>query len=206
MNRLNGIYYCMIKRCYDKKNNRYNIYGGRGIAVCDEWLDKKVIILGRRISKGYLAFKEWALSHGYDDDLTIDRIDNNKGYSPENCRWVTPKEQANNRRTSVLVTYKGEAKTLPQWCEELNLDYKTVRQRINKLHWSVEKAFETKGNPRINYVTYKGRTQSIAQWCKELNLNFWLVRKRIESGWSVEKTFETPSRRPFKLSAYAGSS
>ena len=206
MNRLNRIYYCMISRCYDKKNNRYNIYGGRGIVVCDEWLDKKTVILGRRISKGYLAFKEWALSHGYRDDLTIDRIDVNKGYSPENCRWATPKEQANNRRTSVLVTYKGEAKTLPQWCEELNLNYETVRQRINILHWSVEKAFETKGNPRINYVTYKGRTQSIAQWCKELNLNFWLVRKRIESGWSVEKTFETPSRRPFKLSAYSGSS
>ena len=194
-NRLNRIYHCMVNRCYDKNNIRYNIYGGRGITVCDEWLDNKILILGRRISKGWLAFKEWALSHGYRDDLTIDRIDNNKGYSPDNCRWVTPKEQANNRHTSILVTYKGKNKTLPQWCEELNLDYSVVRQRIKVLHWSVEKAFEIDSNPRINYLTYKGRTLSISQWCKELNLNFWLVRSRLRRGWTVEKTFETPSRK-----------
>ena len=195
-NRLNTIYHAMINRCYNPKNNRYERYGGRGITVCDEWLDNKIIILGRRISKGWLAFKEWALSHGYEDGLSIDRIDNSMGYSPDNCRWATPREQSNNRHTNVLVTYKGKTKTLPQWCEELNLNYCTVSQRIRVLHWSVEKAFETKDNPKINYVTYKGRTQSIAQWCEELNLNFWLIWSRLHKGhWTVEKAFETPSRK-----------
>lgn len=107
--RLYKIWVDMRRRCNNPKRDSYRLYGGRGITVCSAW------------SKDFLPFKEWALSHGYQNDLSIDRIDNDKGYSPDNCRWATVKEQSNNRSTNVFYEIDGETKTLSQWAEYANL-------------------------------------------------------------------------------------
>ena len=107
----------MIRRCSIETETHFNRYGGRGIKVCDEWVDN------------YLEFKEWAMKNGYDEKLSIDRIDNNGNYTPENCRWVDVKTQSNNRETNVLIKYQGVERTLKEWCTLLNLNYNTVHYR-----------------------------------------------------------------------------
>lgn len=114
------IWETMRLRCTSPKNKKYYMYGARGITVCDEWLND------------FIAFRDWSLSHGWKKGLSIDRIDNNRGYSPENCRWVTRSVQQRNTRRNVYITYQGKTQTLIDWCEELNLNYKTINNRINK--------------------------------------------------------------------------
>ena len=101
----------IIERCYDKKNKRYRRYGGRGIVVCEEWL----------ADGGQERFIEWARENGYEIGLTIDRIDNDGPYSPNNCRWVTAKEQCNNRSTNTFLTVDGTTKTIAQWLDFLGI-------------------------------------------------------------------------------------
>ena len=119
----------MKARCYRKSTREYNNYGGRGITVCDEWIHS------------YENFKGWSIQNGYSDNLTLDRIDVNKGYSPDNCRWITNKEQQNNKRDNVIYTFNGETLTLAQWSEKLGICYKTLQKRIR--NWGVEKALAT---------------------------------------------------------------
>lgn len=128
--KLYNVWNTMRDRCYNKNNKRYKDYGGRGIAVCDEWRND------------FMNFYNWSIQHGYNENLTIDRIDNNKGYSPDNCRWVTRKQQARNRRSNINFTYNGETHCIVEWCELLGLKPKTVYQRIHYYNWSIEKALE----------------------------------------------------------------
>lgn len=128
--RLLRIYYAMLHRCYNKNDSCYHHYGGRGISVCDEW------------KNDYFTFKKWALDNGYNDNLTIDRLDHNGNYEPNNCKWATWTEQQNNKSNNKYLTYKGETKTLAQWCRELNLNYARTKARLNTCNMSVEDAFE----------------------------------------------------------------
>lgn len=115
--RLCHVYYDMRKRCYNTKYKDYKYYGGRGITICAEWLNS------------FQAFYDWSISHGYNDNLTIDRIDNNKGYSPDNCRWATRKQQNRNQRRNVYLTYDGKTMIMKDWAIELNLNYSTIKTR-----------------------------------------------------------------------------
>lgn len=133
--KIHSIWFNMKNRCYNPNTDEYSNYGGRGIKVCDEWLGEH----------GAENFIKWAFENGYDENAdfgkcTIDRINVNQDYCPENCRWATMKEQANNKRNNRYITYNGETKTLKEWCEYYNLNYDTVKRRIYS-GWSVEEAF-----------------------------------------------------------------
>lgn len=110
----------MKRRCSKKNRADYERYGGRGISVCDDW------------ESSYEIFRDWALSNGYSDGLSIDRIDNDKGYSPDNCRWVTLARQANNKRNNRIVDVNGEKMTLADACRLLKLNYTTVHSRLSR--------------------------------------------------------------------------
>lgn len=127
----------MKDRCYNPNNKKYVDYGGRGIKICDEWLV-------------YQNFESWAVETGYEKGLTIERIDFNKDYCPENCKWATWKEQQNNKRNNKYLEYKGRKQTLAQWCEELGLNYSRTKARINACGWSVEEAFEREKYAQVN--------------------------------------------------------
>ena len=201
--RLSHIYWDMRDRCYNPNRSNYKRYGGRGITVCDEWMNTECYF--GKSTKGWITFRDWALNNGYNDNLTIDRIDVNEGYSPDNCRWVSLKAQANNTRRNHLVTYKGKTQTLAQWCDELGLEYGTAQSRIHKLHWTIERTFETKENPNCKMIAYKGETKSLMSWCKELGLNYRLTQDRLNKlHWSVEQAFETKENVVYKLITYKG--
>lgn len=136
-NRLYHIWRSMKKRCHCPTCPDYPRYGGRGITVCDEWRDS------------FPTFEEWAFANGYSDELSIDRIDNNQGYMPNNCRWATPKQQAQNRRERSYDHrwYTIDGLNLRQYCEKHNLSYFTVQARIKKYGWTIEMAVSKEYNP-----------------------------------------------------------
>jgi hypothetical protein len=129
--RLYNIWRSMKQRCKNPANeNIKNNYLNRGIVVCSEWHD-------------FSTFQSWAFSNGYADNLTIDRIDNDKGYFPGNCRWATVIEQANNRRSNQTITLNGVTLTLAQWTKKMRFSKTLLNKRIFLYGWSPEKALTT---------------------------------------------------------------
>lgn len=118
--RLYKIWRNMKDRCYNPNNPNYRFYGLEGKTVCDEWLHD------------FQVFYDWAMAHGYRDDLTIDRIDGTKGYFPDNCRWATRADQVNNRRNNRIIEYKGKRQTAKQLAIELEMNYTTLCYRLNR--------------------------------------------------------------------------
>lgn len=136
--RLYRIWRNMKQRCHNPNNTNYVRYGAKGVVVCDEW-------------KLFENFMNWAFNHGYTDELTIDREDPNKGYEPNNCRWITHAENARRAsigrkrtgkpRNFVPITYNGITKTIKEWAHELDIPYKTLHRRLRHTDWPIEKAF-----------------------------------------------------------------
>lgn len=125
------------RRCYNPKNEAYCNYGMRGITVCSEWVNDPQ------------AFYKWAISNGYTDNLTIDRINNNGNYKPSNCRWVTSKIQSNNKRKNHLVTYQGVTHTLSEWSSIIGIKQSTIRARL-KRGWDIKNVL----SPRLSVNQY----------------------------------------------------
>lgn len=126
--RLYRIWIGMISRCEITSASGYQHYGNRGITVCDEWRND------------FQAFRDWALSNGYADNLTIERINNGGNYEPHNCKWATLKEQQNNTRKNHIITSQGESLTLAQMSEKHSIPIGVLTNRINILGWDAESA------------------------------------------------------------------
>ena len=178
--RLHRIWMQMRGRCNSPTNPSYKNYGGRGIKVCDEW-------------NNYIAFATWAREYGYQDDLTIDRIDNDGNYEPTNCRWVDRKTQNRNKRNNRYVEYTGDKKTIADWCDATGISSSAIRRRID-CGWDVGLALTkppiTNNKPR--YITYNGETKSVSEWARNLGIGGTTLRYRLSSGWSVEDAFTQP--------------
>lgn len=127
-NKLYHVFNTMRFRCYNEKCKSYKYYGERGITICDEWMDD------------VRAFINWANSNGYKNGLTIERIDVNGNYCPENCKWINAKEQAINKTDNTWLEFNGETKTLCQWADEFEMNRSTLCIRIYNQKWSIEDA------------------------------------------------------------------
>jgi hypothetical protein len=122
----------MKSRCYCESNNRYLSYGARGIVICPEWLGVN----------GLINFYNWSINNGYNDTLTIDRVDTDGNYSPNNCRWTTYKIQENNKTNNKYIECNGESHTLGEWSDITGINLSTIWARLNR-GWSEEKAILT---------------------------------------------------------------
>lgn len=134
----------MKSRCYREKNKYYKNYGGRGIRVCDKWISS------------FESFRDWALQNGYLDSLTLDRIDNDGNYCPENCRWVDRFEQMNNTRANHRITLNGITMTIAEWSRKIGIPTYILNNRINNYGWSEEEALTIpilkKGDTKEGYL------------------------------------------------------
>jgi hypothetical protein len=123
------IWKAMLSRCTKPESSSYERYGGRGIRVCDEWLD-------------YFQFHKWA-KRKYKAGLSIDRIDNDGPYAPDNCRWTTDRIQLDNRSNTIWIEHSGQRKTLSEWADHLGIKYDTLYTRVQRYGWSAERALTT---------------------------------------------------------------
>lgn len=182
-------------RCYNKKNPKYKSYGARGIIICDEWLQSRE------------AFIKWCDETCKDITLTIERIDVNGNYEPNNCKWVTMEQQAKNKQNSIKVNYYGTEYCLRELCRKLgynNNEYKRIHARIAYENWDVYKAIETpikNCDNKTNYLkpsyTYKGYTNSLRQICKKFNLYYGTIKYRVMNGEDVITACNKGTDKPY---------
>lgn len=173
------------ERCYNPKNKAYRNYGSRKIEVCERWLESFNNFyedMGARPFKG----------------ATVERIDNAKGYSKDNCKYATRHEQMANCRTTRLLSLNGETKCMSQWARDIGVDTKTLAYRL-KQGWTLEKALTTPATPpeetRAKMIYFNGETRSIAGWSRKLGINHASLCERLASGWNLEKALTTPGRK-----------
>lgn len=165
----------MHDRCRNPNNLKWHRYGGRGIKVCERWKDFALFVkdMGER-----------------PDDTTLDRRDNDGDYTPENCRWATTQEQAENQEKTVWITYNGETKTLIGWEKVTGIKRTTLLYRL-RAGWTPEQLLKTAVN--TNY-TFRNKSQTVVEWANELGINVATLRQRLTK-WSVDKAFTMPIRK-----------
>jgi hypothetical protein len=173
--RLYSIWEGMRYRCEKKYASHYDKYGGRGIKVCNEWHD-------------YITFRDWALSNGYRDDLSIDRIDANGNYEPSNCQWTTQKEQMNNTRETRRVEYCGKTVTFFELSKIVNIPQKILYFRIITKKWNIDRAVNTPYKKPNRYDGINVREMAIAAGVDE-----FLVYHRLADGMTLDEALLPPT-------------
>ena len=192
--RIYKIWVDMKRRCNNKNRKGYKYYGGRGITYCPEW-------------ENFEPFYKWALSNGYAENLTLDRIDVNGNYEPNNCRWVDYTTQANNTNRNHILTYKGKTQTLSEWAREYDIPYSILQDRINDLNWDTEDALtipisSTYRNHKM--LSFNGKSQNISQWSKELGLSRRTISDRLKMGLPIEDVLSKNRVKTGKFITYKG--
>lgn len=193
-NKIQGEYRVWLKmreRCISPSAVGYENYGGRGIKICDRWIGKDgfsnfLTDMGNRPSPKY----------------SLDRIDNNGNYEPENCRWATRIEQNRNSRNNTILTYNGRSQCIAEWAEEFGLNYETFLSRIMRLGANKALSLGSKHGgkggvalrDKTQFITYNGETLCVADWAKKLGMYPNAIFGRLKRGWSIEKTLSTPRR------------
>jgi hypothetical protein len=172
----------MVRRCTDTKDLSFKYYGGRGITICDEWL--------------YFVekFIAWGESHGFEIGLSIDRIDNDGDYEPNNCQFVTMPEQARNKRTTRRIEWQGRNLTPKEWSEVTGINYGTIVTRL-RLGWSAEKILTRATQFETAILEFKGHRKSPIDWAELLGIDRHLITLRRRRGWSDEMVLTEPLRQ-----------
>lgn len=172
------------RRCLDPNDKAYKNYGARGIEMYQEWIDD------------FGAFFEYVGSRPT-PEYTLDRIDNSKGYEPNNVRWATRAEQNRNKRTNRMLTLNGKTQCLKDWANELGENENFLRSRLNK-GMSLEDAISKPKIPleecNAKMITFNGKTMSIAMWSRETGIPATTLYSRLRKEWSIEKALTTPKK------------
>jgi hypothetical protein len=176
--RLYHVWVNMKRRCYDKRCSAYKYYGARGITICLEWLD-------------FDTFFEWAL-RDYKFGLQIDRINNDGNYCPKNCRWVTSRQNANNRSNTIFIIVEGEKHSIADWSRKFNINLVTVKHRLDK-GMAADEAFKLKvaNNYKGLLISINNKVHSLSEWCRIYNGKLTTVWRRIQNGMTPEEALKT---------------
>lgn len=184
----------MKNRCYQKSHSSYLHYSSRGITVCDEWL------------RNFKCFFLWAINNGWEEGLTLDREDNDKGYAPNNCRWITSHEQQRNKGSNINITAFGETKCITDWAKDArcSVGANAIKKRIDVFKWDEEEAISlpkmTEAGLYIKkknsvMLEYNGQIKALKEWCTIYGLTVSSVRNRIRMGWDTNRTLEVKIKK-----------
>lgn len=173
----------MKQRCCNPNNSCFSDYGGRGIRVCKRW---------KNSFENFYADMGPRPTHNH----SIDRIDNNKNYTPSNCRWAIPAIQQSNRRDNVMLTFKEQTKTLSEWARTINIDVKTLWLRIFRSKWTIADALTIPLKKDFLKISFNGEIKTIAEWGVITGINSETIRHRIvRQHWPIERALTKPSQR-----------
>jgi hypothetical protein len=183
---IRNIWNGMKRRCYDTKDKAFHNYGGRGIKVCDRWhvFENFYNDLGKNRPSAHHS---------------MERINNDMGYSLDNCKWATIREQNRNMRINVMIEYKGKKQLLIDWSRELKISVTTMHERI-KRGWSIEESFETpvgvgiKAYARYKKIIFNGQEKSLSEWSKETGLSVPAIKNRLKNNQAPDVIFGKPQK------------